>query len=121
MDAIRTEQLTKKYDLGWRKGKLLALEKLNLGVREGEVYGLLGVRLSLPFIGNHDGGCGHTDGGREGTESSQTCIRLIDLYILWRVRGQLCVQRVRVDEAVRDSDVEQSRLDDDESTPEVTQ
>jgi ABC-2 type transport system ATP-binding protein len=42
MDAIRTEQLTKKYDLGWRKGKLLALEKLNLKVREGEVYGLLG-------------------------------------------------------------------------------
>ncbi len=42
MDAIRTEQLTKKYDLGWRKGKLLALEKLNLRVREGEVYGLLG-------------------------------------------------------------------------------
>ncbi|MGO9246890.1 MAG: ABC transporter ATP-binding protein [Verrucomicrobiia bacterium] len=42
MDAIRTEQLTKKYDLGWRKGKLLALEKLNLHVREGEVYGLLG-------------------------------------------------------------------------------
>ncbi|MGD0061016.1 MAG: ABC transporter ATP-binding protein [Verrucomicrobiia bacterium] len=42
MDAIRTEQLTKKYDLGWRKGKLLALERLNLRVREGEVYGLLG-------------------------------------------------------------------------------
>ncbi|HVM61514.1 MAG TPA: ABC transporter ATP-binding protein [Verrucomicrobiae bacterium] len=42
MDAIRTEQLTKKYDLGWRKGKLLALEKLNLHVHEGEVYGLLG-------------------------------------------------------------------------------
>jgi ABC-2 type transport system ATP-binding protein len=42
MDAIRTEQLTKKYDLGWRKGRLLALEKLNLRVREGEVYGLLG-------------------------------------------------------------------------------
>jgi ABC-2 type transport system ATP-binding protein len=42
MDAIRTEELTKKYDLGWRKGKLLALEKLNLRVREGEVYGLLG-------------------------------------------------------------------------------
>jgi ABC-2 type transport system ATP-binding protein len=42
MDAIRTEQLTKKYDLGWRKGRLLALDKLNLHVREGEVYGLLG-------------------------------------------------------------------------------
>ena len=42
MDAIRTEQLTKKYNLGWRKGRLLALEKLNLCVHEGEVYGLLG-------------------------------------------------------------------------------
>ena len=42
MDAIRTEHLTKKYDLGWRKGRLLALDKLNLRVREGEVYGLLG-------------------------------------------------------------------------------
>jgi ABC-2 type transport system ATP-binding protein len=42
MDAIRTENLTKKYELGWRKGRLLALDKLNLTVREGEVYGLLG-------------------------------------------------------------------------------
>jgi ABC-2 type transport system ATP-binding protein len=42
MDAIRTEHLTKKYNLGWRKGKLLALDQLNLHVREGEVYGLLG-------------------------------------------------------------------------------
>ena len=42
MDAIRTEDLTKKYDLGWRKGRLLALDKLNLRVCEGEVYGLLG-------------------------------------------------------------------------------
>jgi ABC-2 type transport system ATP-binding protein len=42
MDAIRTEHLTKKYSLGWRKGRLLALDKLNLQVREGEVYGLLG-------------------------------------------------------------------------------
>jgi ABC-2 type transport system ATP-binding protein len=42
MDAIRTENLTKKYGLGWRKGRLLALDKLNLCVREGEVYGLLG-------------------------------------------------------------------------------
>src|ERR1700691_1503037 len=42
MDAIRTENLTKKYDLGLRKGRLLALDKLNLRVREGEVYGLLG-------------------------------------------------------------------------------
>ncbi len=42
MDAIRTDQLTKKYSLGWHKGRLLALDKLNLRVREGEVYGLLG-------------------------------------------------------------------------------
>jgi ABC-2 type transport system ATP-binding protein len=42
MDAIRTENLTKKYNLGWRKGRLLALDHLNLHVREGEVYGLLG-------------------------------------------------------------------------------
>lgn len=42
MDAIRTENLTKKYALGWRRGKLLAVDKLNLHVREGEVYGLLG-------------------------------------------------------------------------------
>lgn len=42
MDAIRIENLTKKYALGWRKGRLLALESLTLNVREGEVYGLLG-------------------------------------------------------------------------------
>jgi ABC-2 type transport system ATP-binding protein len=42
MDAIRTENLTKKYRLGWRLGRLLALENLSLRVREGEVYGLLG-------------------------------------------------------------------------------
>jgi ABC-2 type transport system ATP-binding protein len=42
MDAIRTENLTKKYNLGWRRGRFLALEKLNLTVREGEVFGLLG-------------------------------------------------------------------------------
>jgi ABC-2 type transport system ATP-binding protein len=42
MDAIRTDNLTKKYQLGWHKGRLLALDRLNLQVREGEVYGLLG-------------------------------------------------------------------------------
>ena len=42
MDAIRTEQLTKKYRLGWRRGRLLALDRLELRVRPGEVYGLLG-------------------------------------------------------------------------------
>jgi ABC-2 type transport system ATP-binding protein len=42
MDAIRTKNLTKKYSLGWRGGRLLALDRLNLRVHEGEVYGLLG-------------------------------------------------------------------------------
>lgn len=42
MDAIRTENLTKKYKLGWGRGRLVALDGLNLHVREGEVYGLLG-------------------------------------------------------------------------------
>jgi len=42
MDAIRTENLTKKYALGWRQGRLLALDGLNLQVHEGEVYGLIG-------------------------------------------------------------------------------
>jgi ABC-2 type transport system ATP-binding protein len=42
MDAIRTDNLTKKYNLGLRRGKLLALDRLNLRVREGEVYGLIG-------------------------------------------------------------------------------
>jgi ABC-2 type transport system ATP-binding protein len=64
MDAIRTENLTKKYELGWRKGRLLALDKLNLRVREGEVYGLLGpngsgksttLKLILDLISPTDG------------------------------------------------------------------
>jgi ABC-2 type transport system ATP-binding protein len=42
MDAIKTNNLTKLYKLGWRQGKLRALENLNLQVRPGEVYGLLG-------------------------------------------------------------------------------
>jgi ABC-2 type transport system ATP-binding protein len=42
MDAIRTENLTKRYGLGFHKGRLLALDSLNLRIREGEVYGLLG-------------------------------------------------------------------------------
>ena len=42
MDAIRTENLTKRYRLGWGRGRLLALDGLNLHVHEGEVYGLLG-------------------------------------------------------------------------------
>jgi ABC-2 type transport system ATP-binding protein len=42
MDAIRTENLTKRYGLGFHKGRLLALDSLNLRIQEGEVYGLLG-------------------------------------------------------------------------------
>ncbi len=64
MNAIRTENLTKKYRLGWRKGRLLALDGLNLQVREGEVYGLLGpngsgksttLKLILGLIGRTAG------------------------------------------------------------------
>jgi ABC-2 type transport system ATP-binding protein len=64
MDAIRTEGLTKKYALGWRKGRLLALDHLNLRVREGEVYGLLGpngsgksttLKLILDLVSPTDG------------------------------------------------------------------
>lgn len=64
MDAIRTESLTKKYNLGWRKGRLLALEHLNLRVHEGEVYGLLGpngsgksttIKLLLGLIARTEG------------------------------------------------------------------
>ncbi len=42
MYAIQTNHLTKRYSLGWRKGKLLALDDLNLRIQPGEVYGLLG-------------------------------------------------------------------------------
>jgi ABC-2 type transport system ATP-binding protein len=42
MDAIKTNNLTKLYNLGWRQGKLRALDGLNLQVRPGEVFGLLG-------------------------------------------------------------------------------
>jgi ABC-2 type transport system ATP-binding protein len=64
MDAIRTENLTKKYVLGWRKGRLLALDHLHLRVREGEVYGLLGpngsgksttLKLILDLVSPSDG------------------------------------------------------------------
>ncbi|NQU11757.1 ABC transporter ATP-binding protein [bacterium] len=39
---MRTTDLTKRYPLGWRRGWLVALDRLNLQVRQGEVYGLLG-------------------------------------------------------------------------------
>jgi ABC-2 type transport system ATP-binding protein len=42
MDAIRTENLTKTYRLGWRTPPVVALDRLNLRVRTGEIYGLLG-------------------------------------------------------------------------------
>lgn len=40
--AVEIRGLTKHYALHWRRGKLLALEDLNLDVRQGEVFGLLG-------------------------------------------------------------------------------
>ncbi len=64
MDAIRTENLTKKYRLGWKRGRLLALNRLNLRVQEGEVFGLLGpngsgksttLKLVLNLISRTDG------------------------------------------------------------------
>jgi ABC-2 type transport system ATP-binding protein len=66
MDAIRTENLTKKYNLGWGKGRLLALDQLNLRVREGEIYGLLGpngsgksttLKCILDLVNPTDGSC----------------------------------------------------------------
>jgi ABC-2 type transport system ATP-binding protein len=42
MHAIETIRLTKRYQLGWRRGEVLALDALDLQVQEGEIYGLLG-------------------------------------------------------------------------------
>ena len=43
MDAIRTEQLTKHYRVGfWRPRPYVALDGLTLAVRQGEVFGFLG-------------------------------------------------------------------------------
>jgi ABC-2 type transport system ATP-binding protein len=43
MDAIRTEQLTKHYRVGfWRSRPYVALDALTLEVRQGEVFGFLG-------------------------------------------------------------------------------
>src|SRR2546426_10052779 len=64
MDVIRTEHLTKKYNLGWVRGRLVALDHLNLHVHEGEVYGLLGpngsgksttLKLLLDLVAPTDG------------------------------------------------------------------
>ncbi|MDX6765586.1 MAG: ABC transporter ATP-binding protein [Candidatus Methylacidiphilales bacterium] len=40
--AVRVEKLTKIYPLHWRRGNLLALEDLDLDIRQGEIFGLLG-------------------------------------------------------------------------------
>jgi ABC-2 type transport system ATP-binding protein len=40
--AVEAEGLTKTFNLSWRRGKLLALDQLDLRVKRGEVYGLLG-------------------------------------------------------------------------------
>ncbi|GAB4249302.1 MAG: ABC transporter ATP-binding protein [Candidatus Methylacidiphilales bacterium] len=40
--AVNAEGLTKTFKLNWRRGKLLALDQLDLRVQPGEVYGLLG-------------------------------------------------------------------------------
>ncbi len=43
MDAIRTEDLTKHYRVGfWRPRPYIALDRLSLTVRTGEVFGFLG-------------------------------------------------------------------------------
>ncbi len=40
--AIRTENLTKAYRSFWGRRKVLALNKLNITIRKGEIFGLLG-------------------------------------------------------------------------------
>jgi len=40
--AVRTEGLRKEFALGWFRGRLLAVEGLDMEVRKGEVFGLLG-------------------------------------------------------------------------------
>ncbi|MDK3161832.1 ABC transporter ATP-binding protein [Kamptonema cortianum] len=41
-EAIEIRQLTKKFQLGWRRGTMTAVDALDMTVREGEVFGLLG-------------------------------------------------------------------------------
>ncbi len=40
--AIKTENLTKVYKNFWGRKKILALDKLNLDIQKGEIFGLLG-------------------------------------------------------------------------------
>ena len=40
--AVKTEGLRKEFALGWFRGRLLAVEGLDMEVRKGEVFGLLG-------------------------------------------------------------------------------
>lgn len=40
--AVKTEALRKEFSLGWFRGRLLAVEGLDMEVRKGEVFGLLG-------------------------------------------------------------------------------
>ena len=40
--AVKTQGLRKEFALGWFRGRLLAVEGLDMEVRKGEVFGLLG-------------------------------------------------------------------------------
>jgi ABC-2 type transport system ATP-binding protein len=40
--AIETEDLTKAYKSFWGRRKILALDKLNIAIQKGEIFGLLG-------------------------------------------------------------------------------
>ena len=40
--AVKTQSLRKEFALGWFRGRLLAVEGLDMEVRKGEVFGLLG-------------------------------------------------------------------------------
>lgn len=40
--AVRTERLRKEFPMGWFRGRVLALEGLDMEVKRGEVFGLLG-------------------------------------------------------------------------------
>ncbi len=40
--AVRTQGLRKEFPLGWFRGRVLALESLEMEVKRGEVFGLLG-------------------------------------------------------------------------------